>query len=176
MLQEIAFNDGPLAAQLGKDCLSRIATCLATLLAEDKVPAALSDCQESTSAIIDAALLALAVEYEVVHEEASLLAAELSKHVGFTNARDFVRQDSLLWSASLGGHLAATFSPTLPAPPRALMCGRLGFVAATAGLEAAASARLLQVHILDELVAYLKWELSVEDASSRSGAGALRAL
>jgi len=123
LLQEIASNDGPLAATLGRECLSRIATCLATLLAEDKVPAALSDCQESISAAVDAALLALAVEHEVVDEEARLLAVELSEHAGFTNSPDFVnacralssagvpaardslRQDPLLWSLPLG-HMA----------------------------------------------------------------------
>jgi len=193
LLQDIASNDGPLAATLGRECLSRIATCLATLLAEDKVPTAFSDCQESVSAIVNAALVALAVEHEVVDEEAKLLAAELSEHVGFRSAPDFVnackamssagvpaagdslRRDPLLWSVPLG-QTAAASSTTLPAPPRALMCGRLGLVVASAGLEAAASARLLRVHVLDELAAYLEWECTIELANSSAGARALHAL
>merc|ERR1712008_43301 len=67
-------------------------------------------------------------------------------------------------------------SPKLPAPPRALVCGRLGLVVAAASLEAVAGARLLQVHILNKLVAYLEWELMVEQATSCASARALRAL
>ncbi|CAK0905033.1 unnamed protein product [Prorocentrum cordatum] len=168
---------------LGPPLLLAVAAALSSC---HVAPAAVADGPEGASALAQALEAALSAELAVAGEAAAPMAAAVRAHLersgcrlthaalcalpAHPRARAAAGRELLLWGgpAQSAGMAGCSYTPPLD-----LACSRVGIAAAAHALEASASQRVLDLHTLQCLAAFLEVEMGMEAGRAAPAAGGL---